>query len=748
MNADVALNYVNAGISVIPVLVRTKKPIAAWKVFQSRLPTAAELKSSVPQADGLAMVCGVVSDNLETLDFDLKAELYPAWARLVEEMAPGLLSRLVIEKSQNQGVHVSYRCADVTIPGNDNFARRPVDVGEEVKRLLLDGGVNLEDEVSVKRALPSLKVNFSGKSYQPRLINGKFIIVITLIESRGEGGYFLAHPTPGYDLIQGDFLHIPTITPKERQILVNAAIALNEYVDTSKVEGFGYRLPKETRRPGDDFNERGDVTEVLAKHSWKPAGGNDVYQYFCRPGKERGISASLIGGKWFRVFSSNADPFESETAYPPFAVFALLECDGDFTKAASELVKMGYGEKFYSDQEPQTDQDYDRLEREAIQAEGQAQPQSPTKDFLPLDYATITPITEWIKTPPPPRDYLFEEVLPTGIVGGMIAIGGTGKGFILMMMGLSWATCKMCGPLKPARKFKILYLAGEDDQEELKRRTVWTIEAMWPDGPPPEIDNFIPVSVAGKLGPIMQKDWQGNPTNAPAYAWLCKTLENLPDIDVVLLDPKSKFYGLDENDNGHNTAWINCLESLAARFKITILFSHHESKARAGSMEQVSSRGGSALTDGCRWVANIKTMDPKTGEKFQVSDPHNYVVLDVTKSNYAPKLPAPIYFRRVSGGALVHVDLVMERAKTLALELVTLLKTQLEPLSRNDLIYEKKGKEITDELKETVEGFNRVKDINLAVDYALRSEWLTEIRQTNSGGRPKLVLMVNETGGR
>ena len=64
----------------------------------------------------------------------------------------------------------------------------------------------------------------------------------------------------------------------------------------------------------------------------------------------------------------------------------------------------------------------------------------------------------------------------------------------------------------------------------------------------------------------------------------------------------------------------------------------------AGSMNQASSRGGSALTDGCRWVANIKTMDHKTAEKFQVADPHNFVMLDVTKSNYAPKLPEPSLF--------------------------------------------------------------------------------------------------------
>jgi hypothetical protein len=279
--------------------------------------------------------------------------------------------------------------------------------------------------------------------------------------------------------------------------------------------------------------------------------------------------------------------------------------------------------------------------------------------FPPLSSSTIPLVSDYLKIEPPPREYLFEGVLPAGIVGGLVAVGGTGKGNLIINLGLSLATGQKAGPLKPARKFKVLYVVDEDHQDELHRRVHAAGRVLWPDGsPPPEANNFIPISVMGKnLGPLMQLDATGNPANAPAFDWLSRTLENLQDVEVLIIDPKSKFYGLVENDNAHNAAWINCLESLIARFKITILFSHHESKARAGSMDQASSRGGSALTDGCRWVANIKTMDPKTAEKFQVADPHNYVVMDVTKSNYAAKLPAPIYFRRGAGGALTHVEL-------------------------------------------------------------------------------------------
>jgi RecA-family ATPase len=366
--------------------------------------------------------------------------------------------------------------------------------------------------------------------------------------------------------------------------------------------------------------------------------------------------------------------------------------------------------------------------------------------FPPLDYHEITPTSEFIKNPPPNREYLFKNLLPSGIVAGVIAVGGTGKGYLMNLIGLSLATGLKVGPLEPTRKFKVLYLPAEDDQEELKRRTISTMKGVWLGEPPPEVDNFIPLSVFGKLGPLMQLDMSKNPVNAPAYDWLCKTLEKLSDVEVVILDPKSMFYGLVENDNDHNAAWVKCLASIARRFKITIIFAHHESKARAGSQDQASSRGGGALTDGCRWVANIRTMDPKTAEKFQISDPDNFIELCITKSNYAPKLPEPVYFRRGLGGALRHVDLAAERVQELARKLVELLATEGESFSRNDLIQEQKGKGISDELKKVAQRFNRIKDVNRAVDFAMEAGWLSETYQKGKKGRGKSILQITKMG--
>jgi hypothetical protein len=340
-----AVRYVEVGLSVIPTDPKTKAPVIPWKDYQTRPPTIEELDSwfITKGYRGLGIVCGGVSVGLEILDFDYNAALFKPWIDLVEDEAPGLTSRLVVQKTQNNGSHVPYHCPEVEIPGNTKIAQRGVDVSKSVLGLLSERGVNLADEASVRKALPSVEVEVAGKKFIPRLVNGKFIVVVTLIETRGEGGQFLAAPSPGYELRQGDFQNIPNISADERRVLINAALALNEFVDPAQTEGTGHRRPKGTERAGDALNETGDVAAILEKHGWTRVRETGNYQQYRRPGKTRGQSASLIDGKILKIFTTSVYPFEAEKAYSPFAVYTLLEHDGDYAAAARELYKQGYG---------------------------------------------------------------------------------------------------------------------------------------------------------------------------------------------------------------------------------------------------------------------------------------------------------------------------------------------------------------------------------------------------------------------
>jgi hypothetical protein len=306
---EAARIYRAAGLSVVPNKVETKYPPITWTPHKERLATDEEMRSWWPKWDGIGLVCGKVSGNLELIDFDNKggrdiALVFQEWRKLLEEEAPGLFDRLTIVRTQRQGFHVPFRCPGVETPGNLKLAR------------IKNGSAE----------------------------------VLTLIETRGEGGQFLTVPSPGYRLMAGDVSRIPEITARERELMLQAARSFNEYVEPSKIPQGPVDQKRSTRpagnngkSPGDDYNERADLPGLLTKHGWTFVKRNGDKDHWRRPGKSKGQSASVLGGQIFYVFSGNAHPFEPERSYDAFGVYALLEHGGDFTAAARELGKQGYG---------------------------------------------------------------------------------------------------------------------------------------------------------------------------------------------------------------------------------------------------------------------------------------------------------------------------------------------------------------------------------------------------------------------
>ena len=298
IETQTAINYLRAGLSVLPANRAQKRPcLPRWSKFQTRLPTEPEVRRWFAEPpDAVCVVCGEVSGNLEVLDFDNHGEQFPMW----KESIPGdLLAKLVIEQTPSGGYHVAYRCEDA-VCGNTKLA--------------------------------------SGTR------EGK---LVTLIETRGQGGLVLCAPTAGYELRQGDYAALPVLTKAECEILLGAAKHFDERFEHPASDGFVMYGPDGgsafAERPGDDFNARGDVRAILLKHGWTSLGvQSDGNEHWRRPGKSDGNSATLKDGVFY-VFSSNAAPFEPNHGYSAFHVYALLEHGGDFSRAASALLQAGYG---------------------------------------------------------------------------------------------------------------------------------------------------------------------------------------------------------------------------------------------------------------------------------------------------------------------------------------------------------------------------------------------------------------------
>ena len=298
-------SYLKVGINCIAVN-ENKQAIFPWKKYQSAMITKEELdyQMSDPKAYGIAVICGQISSNLEVIDIDTKYQTYDIWELITSKIRPELFDKLPIIKTKNEGRHIYIRCE--VIEGNRKLASR-YPTPEELQ-------------------------------------NNPQIKAYTIIETRGEGGYVVAPPTIGYQFVQKR--PIPVLTIEERDELMEIMSSLNEIIEEVVIEAHNRPSTKDYGlSPFDDYNKNGDLTNLLQKHGWKVTQNNSLRTFFLRPGSDAGHSGSYnkeLG--LFSVFSTNT-PFTPQKGYRPSAIYAILECNGDFKRAAKQLVEEGFGEK-------------------------------------------------------------------------------------------------------------------------------------------------------------------------------------------------------------------------------------------------------------------------------------------------------------------------------------------------------------------------------------------------------------------
>ena len=465
-----ALSARRAGVSIVPVELPGKKPPAGllWKSRQTKIPDEATIRAEMAGRNGgaaFATIGGAVSGNTEIIDFDLIGEFTPNFERLVEAESPGLLRRLAKQKTPSGGDHYKYRCRQATIGGSQKLAHKRIEVngpGEHEHR---------------------------GKRYTARQHGGLWFIFPVAIETRGEGGYAVSAPSPGYTITHegetGDFHDPPDITAAEREILLRCARALDELPPERIEDGPPKEKPANVAgtRPGEDYNQRGNVLEILLKHGWKLAGGTPERQQLTRAGKNAGISATLYDGRILRVFSSNAPPFEENKNYSAFSIFTFLECGGDFSKAAAELGRQGYGDPprakdrdprgdQYQGPEPRSDPGDQRETPEGDQgpepeAEGPEQTEPAGGPLL----SAVLEAEDFINKEMPPKLVYLDPWLMAQAIILITGQRGIGKSWFLIALLIAIAKKRSFGPYEAVNSEPSLYLDGEmappDTQERI-----------------------------------------------------------------------------------------------------------------------------------------------------------------------------------------------------------------------------------------------------------------------------------------
>ena len=311
-----ALEFAANGICAVPVATDgSKRPaLTHWKQYQNQLPTPEELLTWFSNAEGVGVICGKVSGNLEMLELEGRAVADKLHLDLKEMAHNAGLSDVwdrinngYVEVTPSGGLHWLYRI-DGEVPGNTKLARRP---GE-------NGGVDV------------------------------------LAETRGEGGFVIVAPTNGtchpsggkWEMLVGNAKSIPTLTIAERDQLHKLFVTFDAIPKNDAITE-DIKTKSEGLTPGDDYNAKVTWEQILEPLGWsKVYTTRDKVSAWRRPGKNDGISATTnhAGNDKFFVFSTSTQ-FEAERSYSKFAIFTLVEHGGDFTASARALRAQGYGEQ-------------------------------------------------------------------------------------------------------------------------------------------------------------------------------------------------------------------------------------------------------------------------------------------------------------------------------------------------------------------------------------------------------------------
>lgn len=178
-----ALEYLAAGLSVLPI-GGDKRPLGKWEHFQTERATPETVATWA--GPGVGILGGSISGNLWILDFDYHAEeIYPAWRALLAARYPALAAALegAPVARTSKGYHVYLRLPEAR--RNETLAAATVE--EDDKRKL--------------------------EKY---------------IETRGEGGYVVAPPSPHPSGARYQWLRplngdIPMLSPEQVDQLVEAS---------------------------------------------------------------------------------------------------------------------------------------------------------------------------------------------------------------------------------------------------------------------------------------------------------------------------------------------------------------------------------------------------------------------------------------------------------------------------------------------------------------------------------------------
>ncbi len=234
----------------------------------------------------------------------------------------------------------------------------------------------------------------------------------------------------------------------------------------------------------------------------------------------------------------------------------------------------------------------------------------------------------------PPQNWVLGQALPAREVGLLVGGDGSGKSLLALLAavstagGIPWAGGLLPAPPKTGR---VVYVAGEDDTDEIHRRLRAIAGALVADCAGAEdrsrLDSgFGQIDVVPLDGHPMPLLAAGRQQADPEEtSWVEFLQELVEGARLLILDPLVMFHAINENDNQHMDRIIRCVQRIVRTApECAALVVHHagQGSVRDGADDAMVARGATALHSAARAVFAVRRLNHEEEQRAAaIGDP-------------------------------------------------------------------------------------------------------------------------------
>jgi hypothetical protein len=306
-----------AGYIVIPVSSLKNPNLKEWTSISKPF-SGEECERLFSNCWGMGLVCGT-DKKITAVDVDSKHSLTSDFFEsFVAAIPKTILNKCYHQSTMSGGAHLVFSCNKVG--RNEKLANRLTTSYEKHETYL-------SAFKDVKTRENALNIALNDK-------------VKVLVETRGEGGFIVVAPSPGYKHISGK---IKELTEKEYDELMTICRSFNEYFEPHKDYKKDKIIRENNTNPFEKYNNEADILDLLLNYGWEVVGQSNSSVRLKRYGNPTSKSSALLdlNTKVFNVFTTSTI-FEANKGYSPASVFTMLECNNDTMLAYRKLTELGY----------------------------------------------------------------------------------------------------------------------------------------------------------------------------------------------------------------------------------------------------------------------------------------------------------------------------------------------------------------------------------------------------------------------